>query len=113
MFTPTDEHPIALWSAVASFFASILAIGAINIFNPDDELRFVGGVFVGLITGGAVYARERLNYAKQESNAPPVGQIVVSESEGKKQYSLELGGDPDEVIDPKKEVRFKVVKRKP
>lgn len=103
-----NKHPVAIWSASVSFFATILAIGAIDILNPSDRLQFVSSVFVGLVTGGAVYARERLHDAK----VAQAGEIVVTEQGGKKLFSLELSGDPDE-LEQQAEVIFKVTKRKP
>jgi hypothetical protein len=62
-------HEIALWSGVAAFFASLLAIGAIDILNPGDALQFLGSLIVAVITAGSVYAKQRLDDAK--SNSPP------------------------------------------
>src|SRR5436190_956700 len=86
-----NKHQVAWWSAVASFFATIGAIGAINILDPNDRLRFVSAVFVGIVTGGATYTRERLHEVKDGSSEIG-GDIVVSEDQGKKTFSLELLG---------------------
>jgi hypothetical protein len=105
-----NDHQIATWSGVSSFFATILAIGAINILNPNDRLRFISALFVGLITAGAVYARERLHDARGETGRLG-GNIVVTDKDGVKKFSLELLGDPNE-LDKQSEVLFKVDKRK-
>jgi len=59
-----NGHEIALWSAVASFFGSLLAIGIFDVFNVDQWQEYFGAILVGLITGGAVYAKQRLDDAK-------------------------------------------------
>ena len=59
-------HEIALWSGVASFFASLLAIGLFDVFNPDQWVEYVGAVLVAFITAGSVYAKQRLDDAKKE-----------------------------------------------
>jgi hypothetical protein len=58
-------HQIALWSAVAAFFGSLLAIGVIDVFNPDDLVKFATSLLVAAITGGTVYAKQRLDDAKK------------------------------------------------
>jgi len=60
------EHQVALWAGVSAFFGSVLAIGAIDIFNPSDLIRFTGSVLVALVTAGGVYAKQRLDDAKRE-----------------------------------------------
>ena len=102
-----NRHEVAWWSAVASFFATIGAIGAINILDPNDRLRFISAVFVGVVTGGAAYTRERLHEAKGEDTEYG-GDIVVAEDQGKKTFSLELNGPPEE-LEKHSEVTFKVV----
>jgi hypothetical protein len=64
-------HEVALWAGVAALFGSLLTIGAIDFLNPGDRAQFVGALFVALITGGSVYAKERLNEAKQKEKARP------------------------------------------
>jgi hypothetical protein len=59
------KHEIALWSAVFAFFGSLLAVGIFDIFNPDQWTEYLGAIFVAVITGGAVYAKERLKDAKK------------------------------------------------
>lgn len=99
------NNQLALWAGVTAFFATLLAIGTINILDPSDRVRFVGGVFVGLITAGTVYSRQRLDDEKQgRING---GVIRVSETGDKKMFSLELEDDP-EIFEAKKEVVFRV-----
>lgn len=63
---PKPRHDVALWAGVASFFASLLAIGIFDLLNPDQWKEYLGALAVAFITGGSVYAKERLNYAKRE-----------------------------------------------
>lgn len=97
-------HQVALWAGVAAFFTTVLAIGAIDVLNPDDRVQFVGGVFVGLITGGAVYAKQRLDDVKKV-----FGTMVVTETDEKLTFTLDLEGDPETLL-AQREVLFKVVK---
>ena len=60
------RHEVALWAGVAAFFSSLLAIGVIDILAPDEILRFLSSLIVALITGGAVYSKQRLDDAKAE-----------------------------------------------
>lgn len=60
------SHQVALWAGVAAFFASLLAIGIFDILNPDQWQEYLGSLIVSGITAGAVYAKERLEYAKRE-----------------------------------------------
>lgn len=62
------NHGVALWSGVSAFFGSLLAIGAIDVFSPDQALQFLGSILVAVITAGGVYAKQRLDDAKRESN---------------------------------------------
>lgn len=100
-----NHNQLALWAGITAFFSTLLAIGAINIFDPSDRVRFAGGVFVGLITGGAVYSRQRLNDEKQ--GRVHGGVIRVSDVGDKKVFRLELEEDPD-IFETSKEVVFKV-----
>ena len=59
-------HDIALWSAVFAFFGSLIAIGVFDVFNPDQWVEYVGAIIVALVTGGSVYAKQRLDDAKKE-----------------------------------------------
>jgi len=60
------RHDVALWAGVAAFFGSLLAIGVFDVFDPDQYLEYLGAFLVAGITGGAVYSKERLDYAKRE-----------------------------------------------
>lgn len=65
-------HEVALWSGVASFFASLLAVGIFDLFNPDHWVEYVGALIVAFITAGSVYAKQRLDEAKEkEEKSPP------------------------------------------
>lgn len=72
------EHEIALWSAVASFFGSLLAIGIIDLINTHDWLNFFGAFLVAFITGGSVYAKGRVDDAKKKElrNQPTTYQKI-------------------------------------
>jgi hypothetical protein len=61
-----NGHDIALWSAVAAFFGSLLAIGIIDVFNPDELVKFATSILVAVITGGAVYSKQRVDDAKKK-----------------------------------------------
>jgi hypothetical protein len=58
-------HDVALWAGVAAFFGSLLAVGIFDVLNPDQILQYVGAILVALVTGGSVYAKERLDEAKK------------------------------------------------
>lgn len=60
------KHEVALWSGIAAFFASLLAVGIFDILNPDQLLEYLGAFLVAFITAGSVYAKERLDEAKKE-----------------------------------------------
>lgn len=60
------RHEVALWSGVAAFFGSLLAIGIFDILNPDQWAEYLGAIIVAVITAGAVYAKERLSDAKKQ-----------------------------------------------
>lgn len=57
-------HETALWSAVAAFFGSLIALGIFDIFNPDQWVQYTGALITAFITGGLVYAKQRLDDAK-------------------------------------------------
>ena len=61
-------HEVSLWAALAAFFGSLLAIGIFDILNPDQWAEYLGAIIVGVITGGAVYSKERLAFAKKRAN---------------------------------------------
>ena len=60
-----SHHEVAVWSGVAAFFGSILAIGIFDILNPDQWAEYLGALIVAGITAASVYARERMNDAKE------------------------------------------------
>lgn len=60
-------HDVALWSGVASFFASLLAIGVFDITDASGFFALIGAIAVSFVTGGSVYAKQRLDDAKKES----------------------------------------------
>jgi hypothetical protein len=62
---------VSLWAGVAAFFGSLLAIGIFDILDPDQWAEYLGAIIVGGITGGAVYAKERLAFAKARENGEP------------------------------------------
>jgi hypothetical protein len=64
--SPNRNHSVALWAGVAAFFGSLLAIGTLEILDPADLIKLAGSIFVALVTGGSVYAHERLEDAKRE-----------------------------------------------
>jgi hypothetical protein len=101
------KNNLAFWAGASAFFGSILALGAIDILNPSDQLRFVGGLFVGLITGFAVFSKQKLDDEKQ--NRISTGVINVTTQGDKRVYSLELKGDPADLVH-KQVVIFQVVK---
>lgn len=59
-------HPVALWSGVAAFFGSILAASVLDLLNTGTWVQYIAALFVAFFTGGLVYARERINDAKDE-----------------------------------------------
>ena len=66
---PAPRHDVALWAGIAAFFGSLLAVGIFDIFDPDQWLEYLGALLVAGITAGAVYSKERLDYAKREEKA--------------------------------------------
>lgn len=59
------RHEVALWSAVAAFFGSLLAIGIFDVLNPDEWLQYFGAILTAFVTGGSVYAKQRYEDAKK------------------------------------------------
>lgn len=57
---------MALWAALASFFATLLAVGVFDIFDPSQALQYAGAFIVAALTGGGVYAKQRLDDAKAQ-----------------------------------------------
>jgi hypothetical protein len=72
---PKTRHDVALWAATAAFFGSLLAVGVFDVLNPDQWLEYMSALIVALITGGAVYAKERLEDAKKERAASEEGKL--------------------------------------
>jgi hypothetical protein len=60
-----NGHDVALWSGVAAFFASLLALGIFDVFNADQSKEYLGALIVAAITAGSVYAKQRLDDAKK------------------------------------------------
>lgn len=61
-----SQDNVALWSGIVAFFGSLVAIVTIDIFDPPLITRLAGAIFVALITGGLMYAKQRLIDAKTE-----------------------------------------------
>jgi hypothetical protein len=99
------QHQIALWAGVASFFATLLAIGIFDVLNPDQWLEWLGSLIVAFITAGSVYAKQRLDDAKKATKLG--GSINMSETDKGLQYVLELDGHPED-LQHQDEVTFKV-----
>lgn len=57
-------HEVALWAGIAAFFGSLATIGALEVINPDQLLKFAGSLVVAAITAGGVYSKQRLDDAK-------------------------------------------------
>jgi hypothetical protein len=99
------RNHVALWAGVSAFFSTILAIGVIDIFDPSDQLRLASGIVVGFITGGAVFAKQKYDDAKE--GRVEVGDIVMEQKGDKTIMRLELDDEaPD--LRTKKEVTFRV-----
>jgi hypothetical protein len=60
-----NGHDVALWSGVAAFFGSLLALGIFDVFNADQSWEYLGALIVAAITAGSVYAKQRLDDAKK------------------------------------------------
>ena len=101
------SHEVALWSGLAAFFGSLLAIGIFDILNPDQWQEYLGALIVAAITAGAVYAKQRLEDEKK--GRLHGGKIIVTDVGDKKVFSLEVDEDP-EVLEHGSEVVFKVEK---
>ena len=59
---------VSLWAGAAAFFGSLLAIGIFDVLNLDQWAEYLCAVLVAGITGGAVYSKERLGFAKKRDN---------------------------------------------
>jgi hypothetical protein len=100
------SHQTALWAGVAAFFGSLLAIGIFDIFEPDRIYEYLGSIVVAFITGGAVYAKQRLDDAKLHT--VDGGIMRITEVGDKRVFTLELTEEPVIFAD-KQEVMFRVV----
>jgi len=58
-------HEVALWSGIAAFFGSLLAVGIFDVLNPSQAWEYLGALIVAFITAGSVYAKQRLDEAKK------------------------------------------------
>jgi hypothetical protein len=58
-----------LWSAVAAAFGYLVALGIFDLINPDRAYEYLGALIAAAITGGAVYAKQRLDDAKTKEAA--------------------------------------------
>lgn len=67
-----NGHEVALWSGVAAFFASLLAVGIFDVLDPGQVWEYLGAFLVAGITGGSVYAKQRLDDAKRALDDPSV-----------------------------------------
>jgi hypothetical protein len=61
------DHDVALWAGVSAFFASVLAVGVIDIFTLSGGAEFAVSVLVAAVTAGGVYAKQRLDDAKKKA----------------------------------------------
>ncbi len=50
-----NGHEIALWSGVAAFCSSLLAIGVFDIIDVGQAAEYLGAIIVAVITAGVVY----------------------------------------------------------
>lgn len=60
------KHDIAVWAGITSFFCTVVAIITVDILEPGHALQFLGALIIGLLTGGGVYAKQRLDDAKTQ-----------------------------------------------
>jgi len=63
-----NGHEVALWSAIAAFFGYLLAAGLFDLINPASWVEYLGAFLVAAITGGGVYAKQRLDDAKKATS---------------------------------------------
>jgi hypothetical protein len=66
--TRGKSQEVSLWAGAAAFFGSVLAIGAFDILDIEGWAKFFAGLLIGVFTGGAVYSRERLTFARRLKN---------------------------------------------
>ena len=60
-----NGHEVALWAGMAAFFATLLAIGIFDVLDPDEWLEYISAFIIAAITAGSVYAKQRLDDAKE------------------------------------------------
>jgi hypothetical protein len=66
-----NGNDVALWSGVAAFFASLLAVGIFDVIDADQIWEYLGAIVVAIITAGSVYAKQRLDDAKKAQETRP------------------------------------------
>ena len=71
MKTTNGDHQVALWAGMSSFFASLLAVGIFDLFNAGKWVNLISAIIVAAVTAGGVYAKQRLDDAKQARGDPP------------------------------------------
>lgn len=59
------DKQVALWSALVAAFSYLLALGIFDVINPANWVQYLGALIVAVITGGAVYSKQRLDAAKK------------------------------------------------
>jgi hypothetical protein len=64
-----NGHAVAVWAGAAAFFSTLLAIGVIDVLNPDQWAEYLSAVVVALVTAGAVYSKHRLDDAKERQKS--------------------------------------------
>ncbi len=63
------NHEVALWSGVAAFFGSLLAVGIFDVIDPGKAWEYLGSLVVAGVTAGSVYAKQRYDDAKKAEEA--------------------------------------------
>ena len=58
---------VALWSGVAAFFGTLLAVGIFDVIDADQIWEYIGAFVVAAITAGSVYAKARLDDVKKRA----------------------------------------------
>lgn len=91
-----NDNSLPVWAGLTAFFTTVLAIGAINILNPDDQIRFLSGIIVGIVTGATIYTRQKMDDARM-ARLNQAGIINITQQGDKKVFTLELTGDPEDL----------------
>jgi hypothetical protein len=60
-----NGHQVALWAGISAFFGTVLAVGVIDIFTLSGLAEFATSLLVAVVTAGGVYAKQRLDDAKE------------------------------------------------